>query len=62
MNIASEIRRDVLKAVRLSSLVLFTLATLATSGCYERNLAPSVDYTQTEVDTLNEEIDAMDWE
>lgn len=42
-------------------ITLFAALLISTTGCYQRNLAPSVEYSQSEVETLNQEIEEMDW-
>lgn len=42
-------------------ITLFAVLLISTTGCYQRNLAPSVEYSQSEVETLNQEIEEMEW-
>jgi len=41
---------------------LFAAMLISIVGCYERNLAPRVEYSQSDVETLNSEIEKMNWE
>ena len=46
-----------------ATIVLIFPAAISFSGCYERNLAPPVEYSQDELDKLNEEIEEnIDWD
>ena len=35
---------------------------LFVTGCYEKRLAPEVEYSQQEVEVLRDEIDKMEWD
>ncbi len=41
-------------------VVGFLLVT--TTGCYEKHLAPQIEYAPSEVDLLREEIQKMEWD
>jgi hypothetical protein len=43
-------------------VLLFAGLTLATSGCYQRTLAPELKYDQVRVESLKNEINKLDWE
>ena len=50
-------------ASRLIGLAVIMGAAIAMlGGCYERQLAPAVEYSQDDVDTLSKEIENFDWE
>lgn len=48
--------------VRLSAAILCTLFGLASLGCYQRTVAPGLNYDETQVDSLGREIEKFDWE
>ncbi|MEM7783621.1 MAG: hypothetical protein AAF939_14845 [Planctomycetota bacterium] len=43
-------------------IVFAIIVTSSCSGCYQREIAPEVNYDQAEVEKLETEIEKLDWE
>ena len=45
-----------------STVLMLGLLLVSLSGCYEKNLAPEIEYSPQEVEILRDEIQKMEWD
>ena len=48
--------------LRLFACVVIACVSIETSGCYQRTIAPELEYEQSEVDALEKEIDKLEFQ